>query len=76
MNNKPSSILTDQLNAIYTAKDVDAAKYLFITLVESSKLPKNTKALMLFNISRCETLYQVQKYATNSCFKYNGLGVM
>jgi hypothetical protein len=75
MNNK-TSILTDQLNAIYTAKDVDEAKQLFVTLVEGSKLPKKTKALMLFNISQCGTLYQVQKYATNSCFKYNGLGVM
>lgn len=75
MSKKPS-ILTDQLNAIYTAKDVDEAKQLFIALVEGSKLPKNTKAKMLYNLAQCGTLYQVQKYATNSCFVYNGLGVV
>jgi len=73
---KKESILTNQLEEIFLCKDLESARDIFNKLVQESKLTAHTKAKMLLYAGQCRTLIEMQTYATNSCFKFNGLGVV
>ena len=71
-----TSIITSQINDIYTATDKAKALELFNKLVdESARLNAKTKYAMKINAARCGTLIQLQTYVTNSMFKFEGMGV-
>jgi len=68
------SILTEKMNAIYEAKDVETARGLFLEIVQSSRINEYSKRTMINNAHNCSTLIEIQKYATNSMFKFEGMG--
>ena len=69
------SILNDQMNNIYTATDIDSARAIFKGVVEASRISPFNKRTMLINADRIGSLIELQTYATNSMFKFNGMGL-
>ena len=70
------SILDDKLNAIFTATSMEEAKRIFLEVVNASIIKIYDKNKMIFNLNNCRTLLDVQKYAVNSAFKFEGLSVI
>lgn len=70
------SILDDKLNAIFTATDIEEAKRIFLEVVNASIIKIYDKNRMIWNLKNCQTLMDVQKYAVNSAFKFNGYAVI
>lgn len=70
-----TSILTERINDIYTAKTVEEARAIFLEIVDQSRINDYSRQTMKANVNECTTLLDVQKYATNSMFKFEGGGV-
>ena len=70
------SILDDKLNAIFTATNMEEAKRIFLEVVNASIIKIYDKNKMIWNLKNCRTLLDVQKYAVNSAFKFEKLGVI
>ena len=69
------SILTDIINDIYTATDLDLARKLATQCINDSKINKYSKMTILSNLKNIQTLEELQIYITNSMFKKLGMGV-
>jgi len=72
---KIKSVITEQITEIYSARDLATAKELLRNLLNESKIKDNDKSKMLAELDKITTLKQVQFYATNCMFKFEGLGI-
>lgn len=72
---KIESVITKRITEIYTARDLDTAKQLFRDLLNDCNIKDNDKSKMLEELEKQKTLKQVQFYATNCMFKFEGLGI-
>jgi hypothetical protein len=72
---KIKSVITEQITEIYSARDLATAKELLRNLLTESKIKDNDKSKMLAELDKITTLKQVQFYATNCMFKFEGLGI-
>lgn len=72
---KIKSVITQRITEIYTARDLDTAKQLFKDLLTDCNIKDNDKDKMLNELEKQKTLKQVQFYATNCMFKFEGLGI-
>lgn len=70
-----NSILTDRLNSIFTTSSKEEATKLFIEAVDQSRIPQETKRRMKLQVENCNSLLDVQRYASNSAMKFEGMGV-
>lgn len=69
------SVLNGIITDIYSARTVKEAKDLFIKFVDATKIKDTDKKKMLTEVENMTTLRQIQMYATNAMFKYEGLGI-
>lgn len=69
------SVLSKIITDIYSAGTVKEAKELFIEFVGATKIKDADKTKMLTEVEKMTTLRQIQMYATNAMFKYEGLGI-
>jgi len=69
------SVLNGIITDIYSARNVKEAKELFIKFVDTTKIKDTDKKKMLTEVENMTTLRQIQQYATNAMFKYEGLGI-
>lgn len=69
------SVLNGIITDIYSARNVKEAKELFIKFVDATKIKDTDKKKMLLEVENMTTLRQIQQYATNAMFKYEGLGI-
>lgn len=69
------SVLNGIITDIYSARTVKEAKDLFIKFVDATKIKDTDKKKMLTEVEKMTTLRQIQMYATNAMFKYEGLGI-
>ncbi len=72
---KIKSVITEHIPEIYSARDLATAKELLRNLLTESKIKDNDKSKMLAELDKITTLKQVQFYATNCMFKFEGLGI-
>jgi len=72
---KIKSVITQRITEIYSASDLTTAKELFRNLLEDSNIKDVDKSKMLDELEKIKTLRQVQFYATNAMFKFEGLGI-
>jgi hypothetical protein len=72
---KIKSVITQRITEIYSASDLTTAKELFKNLLEDSNIKDVDKSKMLDELEKIKTLRQVQFYATNAMFKFEGLGI-
>ena len=72
---KIESVITKRITEIYTARDLDTAKQLFRDLLTDCNIKDTDKDKMLNELEKQKTLKQVQFYATNCMFKFEGLGI-
>ena len=72
---KIQSVITKRITDIYSANDLDTAKQLFRDLLNDCNIKDNDKSKMLEELEKQKTLKQVQFYATNCMFKFEGLGI-
>lgn len=72
---KIESVITQRITEIYTARDLDTAKELFRNLLNDCNIKDVDKTKMLSELEKQKTLKQVQFYATNCMFKFEGLGI-
>ena len=67
------SILTDVMNDIYIAPDLEAARKIAVDTINASKINDASKRKMLFNIQQETTMIGLQIYLTNSMFAKLGM---
>ena len=72
---KIKSVITEQITEIYSARDLATAKELLRNLLNESKIKDIDRDKMLAELNKITTLKQVQFYATNCMFKFEGLGI-
>lgn len=72
---KIKSVITEQITEIYSARDLATAKELLRNLLNESKIKDIDRDKMLAELNKITTLRQVQFYATNAMFKFEGLGI-
>jgi len=72
---KIKSVITEQITEVYNATDIVTAKELLKNLLSESKIKDSDKSKMLAELDKITTLRQVQFYATNAMFKFEGLGI-
>jgi len=72
---KIKSVITQRITEIYSANDLATAKELFKVLLNESNIKDVDKDKMLAELDKITTLKQVQFYATNAMFKFEGLGI-
>jgi hypothetical protein len=72
---KIESVITQRITEIYSADNLVTAKELLRNLLNESKIKDNDKSKMLAELDKITTLRQVQFYATNAMFKFEGLGI-
>ena len=72
---KIESVITQRITEIYIARDLDTAKELFRNLLNDCNIKDVDKTKMLSELEKQKTLKQVQFYATNCMFKFEGLGI-
>ena len=72
---KIESVITEQITEVYNATDVVTAKELLRNLLNESKIKDIDRDKMLAELDKITTLKQVQFYATNAMFKFEGLGI-
>jgi len=72
---KIESVITQRITEIYSATDIVTAKELLRNLLTESKIKDIDKDKMLAELNKITTLKQVQFYATNCMFKFEGLGI-
>jgi len=68
------SVLRAILTQVYECPSRDLALIIIKDHLEKSCLPQGFKDLMIRQATECETLLALQKYATNSFLKYEGMG--
>ena len=76
MRKNKLSILTEELNELFVQTDHAACKALFEGIVNRSHINEQDKRRMLLTIASCDTVIKLQTYAVNSCFSFNGEGVI
>jgi len=69
------SVLNGIITDIYSSRNVKEAKELFTKFVDATKIKDTDKKKMLTEVENMTTLRQIQQYATNAMFKYEGLGI-
>ena len=72
---KIKSVITQRITEIYSADNLATAKELFRDLLNDSNIKGIDKEKMLVELEKITTLRQVQFYATNAMFKFEGLGI-
>jgi hypothetical protein len=72
---KIESVITQRITEIYSATNIVTAKELLRNLLNESKIKDNDRDKMLAELNKITTLKQVQFYATNCMFKFEGLGI-
>lgn len=72
---KIKSVITQRITEIYSANDLATAKELFRNLLNDCNIKDVDKDKMLSELEKITTLKQVQFYATNAMFKFEGLGI-
>ena len=72
---KIESVITQRITEIYSATDIVTAKELLRNLLNESKIKDIDRDKMLAELDKIKTLKQVQFYATNCMFKFEGLGI-
>lgn len=72
---KIESVITQRITEIYSATDIVTAKELLRNLLNASNIKDVDKSKMLSELDNLKTLKQVQFYATNCMFKFEGLGI-
>jgi len=72
---KIKSVITQRITEIYSATDIVTAKELLRNLLTESKIKDIDRDKMLAELNKITTLKQVQFYATNCMFKFEGLGI-
>jgi hypothetical protein len=72
---KIESVITQRITEIYSADNLVTAKELFRNLLNDSNIKDIDKEKMLVELEKMTTLRQVQFYATNAMFKFEGLGI-
>jgi hypothetical protein len=68
-------VITQRITEIYSANDLATAKELFRNLLNDCNIKDVDKDKMLSELEKITTLKQVQFYATNAMFKFEGLGI-
>lgn len=74
-SHKIKSVITQRITEIYSADNLATAKELFRDLLNDSNIKGIDKEKMLVELGKITTLRQVQFYATNAMFKFEGLGI-
>jgi len=74
-SHKIKSVITQRITEIYSADNLATAKQLFRDLLNDSNIKGIDKEKMLIELEKITTLRQVQFYATNAMFKFEGLGI-
>jgi hypothetical protein len=74
-SHKIKSVITQRITEIYSADNLATAKQLFRDLLNDSNIKGIDKEKMLVELEKITTLRQVQFYATNAMFKFEGLGI-
>ncbi len=74
-SHKIKSVITQRITEIYSADNLATAKELFRDLLNDSNIKDIDKEKMLVELEKITTLRQVQFYATNAMFKFEGLGI-
>lgn len=74
-SHKIKSVITQRITEIYSADNLATAKELFRDLLNDSNIKGIDKEKMLVELEKITTLRQVQFYATNAMFKFEGLGI-
>lgn len=74
-SHKIKSVITQRITEIYSADNLATAKQLFRDLLNDSNIKDIDKEKMLVELEKITTLRQVQFYATNAMFKFEGLGI-
>jgi hypothetical protein len=72
---KIESVITQRITEIYSATNIVTAKELLRNLLNESKIKDIDRDKMLAELNKITTLKQVQFYATNCMFKFEGLGI-
>jgi len=72
---KIESVITQRITEIYSATNIVTAKELLRNLLNESKIKDIDRDKMLAELDKITTLKQVQFYATNCMFKFEGLGI-
>ena len=70
-----ASKLNEVIQQVYGSTNVEEAKQLMIDCVSNSQINDYSKNRMITTVGTLKTLKDVQFYATNSMFMYEGLGV-
>lgn len=71
----PNSVIGAVIQDIYLANDVEEAKKIMVDLLQKHNIKNEDKNRMLLNLNNLNTLNKVQRYATNSMLKFEGLGI-
>ena len=72
---KIESVITKRIVDIYSAPDLKTAKQLFTELINDCNINPKDKDKMLLEADKISSLKQLQFYATNYMFKFEGLGI-
>lgn len=72
---KIESVITKRIVDIYSAPDLKTAKQLFTELINDCNINPKDKDKMLLEADKISSLKQLQFYATNCMFKFEGLGI-
>jgi len=69
------SILEQVIQKVYQSKTADEARNHMLELLNDSGIKETDRNRMIQELDRLQTLKQIQFYATNAMFKFEGLGV-
>jgi hypothetical protein len=72
---KNISVLEKVIQDVYQSKTLEEAQNIMILFIESTKVKEIDKRKMLIEVKNSKSLTRLQFYATNSLFKFEGLGV-
>jgi hypothetical protein len=69
------SILEQVIQKVYQSKTADEARNHMLELLNDSGIKETDRNRMIQELNRLQSLKQIQFYATNAMFKFEGLGV-
>ena len=69
------STLAEIAEKVYTTTDMTAAKQIFTTHLEGTRVKEEDKKKMIYEMNKQKSLLGVYKYMTNALLKFEGMGV-
>jgi hypothetical protein len=69
------STLAQIAEKVYATTDMTAAKHIFVTHLEGTRVKAEDKKKMIFEMSKQKSLLGVYKYMTNALLAFEGMRV-